>query len=150
MGKEDLIICFQDTVEKSNSDSLGERTARAIKSNRVYKERFVSPVKHRNESACIDVISGTTFDIAKRFCPYGKVAVLNFANPEHPGGGVSLGAMAQEECLCRRSNLFTCISEPNVFDDCYGYHRSIQSHFYTDRLIYTKDITVFKDDSLVP
>lgn len=58
MGKEDLIICFQENVEKSNSDSLGERTARAIKSNRVYMEGFVSPVKHRNESAYIDVISG--------------------------------------------------------------------------------------------
>lgn len=58
MRKEDLIICFQDTVEKSNSDSLGERTARAIKSNHVYKEGFISDVKHCNESAYIDVISG--------------------------------------------------------------------------------------------
>ena len=58
--------------------------------------------------------------------------------------------MAQEECLCRSSNLFACIFDQNVHDEYYGYHRGIRSHFYTDRLIYTKDVTVFKDDSTVP
>ena len=150
MGKEDLVVCFQDTFEQSNNGSLKQRTTRAVKSNRVYKEGFVSKAKHRNENASIDVYSGTTFDIAKRYCTLGKVAVLNFANPENPSGGVHLGAMAQEECLCRSSNLYACISNHNVFDEYYGYHRSVQSHFYTDRLIYTKNVTVFKDDSLVP
>ena len=150
MGKEDLVVCFQDTFEQSNNGSLKQRTTRAVKSNRVYKEGFVSKAKHRSENASIEVYSGTTFDVAKRYCTLGKVAVLNFANPENPGGGVHLGAMAQEECLCRSSNLYACISDHNVFDEYYGYHRSIQSHFYTDRLIYTKDVTVFKDDSLVP
>ena len=150
MGKEDLIVCFEDTLEKSNDGSLKQRTARSVKSNRVYKEGFVSKVKHRNENASIDVYAGTTFDVSKRYCSLGKVAVLNFANPENPGGGVQHGAMAQEECLCRNSNLYACISDPKVFDDYYGYHRGIRSHFYTDRLIYTKNVTVFKDDSLVP
>lgn len=150
MGKEELIACFQDTFKQSNNGDLKQHTEQAIRSNRVYKEGFVSQVRHRNESASIDVYSGTTYDVAKRYCSLGKVAVLNFANPENPGGGVQLGAMAQEECLCRSSNLYTCISNPNVFDEYYGYHRSIRSHFYTDRLIYTKNVTVFKDDSLVP
>lgn len=150
MGKEELIVSFQDTFEKSNNGSLKQRTARAVKSNRVYKEGFVSEVKRCNESASIDVYSGTTFDVAKRYRALGKVAVLNFANPETPGGGVQFGAMAQEECLCRSSNLFACISASNVFEEYYGYHRSVRSHFYTDRLIYTKEVTVFKDDNLVP
>lgn len=150
MGKEELVVCFQDTLEQSNNESLKQRTTRAAKSNRVYKEGFVSKVKHRNENASIDVYAGTTFDVAKRYCSLGKVAVLNFANPENPGGGVQHGAMAQEECLCRSSNLYACISDPNVFDEYYGYHRGIRSHFYTDRLIYTKSVTVFKDDNLVP
>lgn len=150
MGKEDLIVCFEDTIEKSNYGSLKQRTASSVKSNRVYKEDFISRAKHRSENAAIEVYSGSTFDVARRYCSLGKVAVLNFANPENPGGGVQLGAMAQEECLCRSSNLYACISSPNVFDEYYGYHRGIRSHFYTDRLIYTKNVTVFKDDSLVP
>lgn len=150
MVKNELISSFQDTLAKSNTGKMKRKTYHAIKSNRVYREGFVSKVKHRNESAYINVYSGTTFDVAKRYCSFGKVAVLNFANPENPGGGVQLGAMAQEECLCRSSNLYACISSPNVFDEYYGYHRSIRSHFYTDRLIYTKNVTVFKDDSVVP
>lgn len=150
MGKEDLIVCFEDTLEKSNYGSLKQRTARSVKSNRVYKEDFISRAKHRGENATIEVYSGSTFDVARRYCSLGRVAVLNFANPENPGGGVQVGAMAQEECLCRSSNLYACISSPNVFDEYYGYHRGIRSHFYTDRLIYTKNVTVFKDDSLVP
>ena len=150
MGKEDLIVCFEDTLEKSNYGSLKQRTARSVKSNRVYKEDFISRANHRGENATIEVYSGSTFDVARRYCSLGKVAVLNFANPENPGGGVQLGAMAQEECLCRSSNLYACISSPNVFDEYYGYHRGIRSHFYTDRLIYTKNVTVFKDDNLVP
>lgn len=150
MGKEELVACFQDTLEQSNNESLKQRTARAVKSNRVYKEGFISKAKHRNENASIEVYSGTTFDVAKRYSTLGKIAVLNFANPENPGGGVQLGAMAQEECLCRSSNLYACISSSNVFDEYYGYHRVLRSHFYTDRLIYTKNVTVFKDDSMVP
>lgn len=157
MGKTELIACFQDTLKRSNSKSLKRRTKRAVKSNRVYKEGFVSKVKHRKERAYIEmyagapeVYAGTTFGVAKRYCRFGKVAVLNFANPEHPGGGVLLGAMAQEESLCRSSNLYACLSSPNIFDEYYGYHRGIRSHFYTDRLIYTKNVTVFKNDSLFP
>lgn len=150
MGKEDLIVCFKDTFEKSNYGSLKQRTARSVKSNRVYKEGFVSKARHRSENASIEVYSGTTFDVARKYYSLGKVAVLNFANPENPGGGVQLGAMAQEECLCRSSNLYACISNHNVFEEYYSYHRSIRNHFYTDRLIYTKDIIVFKNDSIVP
>lgn len=150
MGKEELVACFQDTLEKSYCDSLRQRTQRSVKSNRVYKEGFVSNAKHRSWHTSIDVCAGTTFDIARKYRSSGKIAVLNFANPEHPGGGVQLGAMAQEECLCRSSNLFACINDPNIFEDYYGYHRRLKNRFYSDRLIYTKDVSVFKDDSIVP
>ena len=105
MGKEELVACFQDTLEKSYCDSLRQRTQRSVKSNRIYKEGFVSNAKHRSWHTSIDVCAGTTFDIARKYRSGGKIAVLNFANPEHPGGGVQLGAMAQEECLCRSSEV---------------------------------------------
>lgn len=150
MGKENLIVCFQHTVEMSKTGSLERKTSQAVKSNKVYKEGFVSTIPERNESSSIIVKAGTTFDAARQYCALGKVAVLNFANPENPGGGVALGAMAQEECLCRSSNLYLCLSNDNVFADYYLYHRSLKNHFYTDRLIYTKGVTVFKNDSPVP
>lgn len=76
--------------------------------------------------------------------------MLNFANPHYPGGGVHNGDMAQEECLCRSSNLYPCISNKNVFNDYYLYHKDMNHYFFSDRLIYTKGVTVFKDDSDVP
>lgn len=150
MGKEELIVCFQDTLEMSKTGVLGQKTSQAIKSNIVYKEGFISNTPKRSEQSSVIVQAGTTSDTARQYRFLGKVAVLNFANPENPGGGVNFGAMAQEECLCRSSNLYLCISDRNVFDDYYLFHRGIKNQFFSDRLIYTKDVTVFKNDNEVP
>jgi uncharacterized protein (TIGR02452 family) len=40
-----------------------------------------------------------------------KVMIINMANANHPGGGYKNGAGAQEENLCRRSNLSDCVEE---------------------------------------
>lgn len=150
MSSSQLIESFQQTLEMSNHGLLGKRTDKAQKSNRVYKEGFVSKVEPRHEQPSIIVEANTSFAAAKNYRRLGKVAVLNFANPENPGGGVRLGAMAQEECLCRSSNLFCCLNAPNVYTDYYAYHRNREDYFSSDRLIYTKDVTVFKDDSVAP
>ncbi len=102
--KELLIDCFNDTLNISNKILLAE-TANAINSNKVYKENFISDNREDKYSAKIEVIVNTSFNTAKKYLQFGKVAVLNFANPHFPGGGVKNGAMAQEECLCRSSNL---------------------------------------------
>ena len=67
---------------------------------------------------------------------------------EVPGGGVKNGAKAQEESLCRCSNLYPCLSSPRVQEKFYKYHYLKKRFFYSDRVIYTKDVTVFKDDEL--
>lgn len=152
--KNDLILSFKDSLNIAYSEKLLAATEGAIRSSRVYKEGFTSnTVSSHYENTTVDVVfvvSGTTFATAKGFCKFGRVAVLNFANPENPGGGVQNGAMAQEECLCRSSNLYPCLCDKSVFADFYLYHRNLRSFFYSDRLIYTKGVTVFKDDSDVP
>lgn len=150
-NKNDLVFAFRDTLNISNG-LLKVQTEKAIESNRVYKENFVAK---RNNANCFGsencvVEANTTFDSAKKYLQYGKTAVLNFANPHYPGGGVQNGAMAQEECLCRSSNLYACISAQNVFDSFYLYNRNIGDDFFSDRLIYTKGITVFKNDNDIP
>ncbi len=72
------------------------------------------------------------------------------AHGPHPGGGVQNGAMAQEECLCRSSILYPCLIDDNVFTEYYQYHKELKNTFFSDRLIYTKDVTVFKDDNTIP
>ena len=150
MNKNELISCFQDTLKRAHSGSLNEKTAESCRTNKIYKEGFVSNVPRRNEHSGVIVECGTTFAAAMKYLHIGKTVVLNFANPENPGGGVQYGAMAQEECLCRSSNLYPCLCDANVFYDYYEYHRNLKNTFYSDRLIYTKKITVFKDDNDIP
>ncbi|NGX44180.1 MAG: hypothetical protein K1060chlam3_00345 [Candidatus Anoxychlamydiales bacterium] len=61
----------------------------------------------------VEIIEGDTFDVAltlKNEKKYKNVAVLNMANQTSPGGGFLQGSSAQEEALCRRSNLFDSIN----------------------------------------
>lgn len=151
MQQNALVQCFLDTQRLARSAALQEKTAAAQASNKVYPEGFRAAKRTAyKKRAEILVKADTTFSVARKYCSVGRVAVLNFANPETPGGGVQNGAMAQEECLCRSSNLYACLCAENVFTDYYLYHRTLHNAFYSDRVIYTKNITVFKDDSEVP
>lgn len=145
---EKLIECFEDTLRLCESTELKTKTENAKSSSKVYLEGFVAKPNRKETNADITVENTTTFAAAGHYKSYGRVAVLNFANPEVPGGGVKKGAVAQEECLCRCSNLYPCITSPAVYDDFYGYHYKHGRFFYSDSVIYTKDVTVFKDDNL--
>lgn len=76
-----------------------------------------------------------------------RVAALNFADALTPGGLVWEGETTQEEDLCRCSNLYPCISQDKVFDNYYGYNRSLENDIYSDRLIYSSDVLFFKDET---
>ncbi|WP_405514117.1 TIGR02452 family protein [Streptomyces canus] len=73
----------------------------------------------------------------------GRTAVLNFASARNPGGGYLNGAQAQEEALCRASALYTCQLEAREF---YDHHRAHRDPFYTDRVIHSPAVPVFRDD----
>lgn len=60
-------------------------------------------VPHRGYKTKVYVENIDTFEKAKEFGP--RCAVLNMASRRHPGGGVANGSRAQEEELCRRSDL---------------------------------------------
>lgn len=149
MNRSDLIAAFQDTVAFSESDILREKTTQAATSSKVYLENFQAHSHLEGHNATITVEEDTTFSAARRYFVAGKTAVLNFANPVTPGGGAQNGAMAQEECLCRSSNLYVCLTS-SPFLDYYQYNRSLHNHFYSDRIIYTKGVTVFKTDDEIP
>ena len=73
----------------------------------------------------------------------GDVAVLNFASARSPGGGFLNGAVAQEESLARSSALYPCLLTAGEF---YAHHRSRANPVYTDRVIYSPAVPVFRDD----
>ena len=147
----DLIKCFNDTMGLATEGKLRHKTRKAQKSVRVYKEGFTAK-KHKKFYSKADIIveRNTSFASASKYLKYGRTAVLNFANPVHPGGGVEVGAMAQEECLCRSSNLFACLSGKAAKEEFYDYHMNNGNNMNSDRLIYIRNVTVFKSDDYIP
>jgi uncharacterized protein (TIGR02452 family) len=94
----------------------------------------------------ISVINGTTLSAARRLHEsHGaeRVALLNFASARNPGGGFLLGSQAQEESLARASGLYASISRMTEY---YEANRSHRSALYTDHMIYSPRVPVFRDD----
>ncbi|CAL9352800.1 TIGR02452 family protein [Streptomyces sp. NPDC090994] len=89
----------------------------------------------------IEVTGESSLEAARRLG--GDTAVLNFASARNPGGGYLNGAQAQEEALCRASALYTCLLRARDF---YDHHRAHRDPFYTDRVVYSPAVPVFRDD----
>lgn len=73
-----------------------------------------------------------------------KVAVLNFANPVTPGGGVRRGAKAQEETLCLRSTLLKSLESAEA-TKYYDYNRALRTYGGSDAVILSDNVEVIRD-----
>ncbi|MDH6223206.1 MULTISPECIES: TIGR02452 family protein [Streptomyces] len=93
----------------------------------------------------VEVTPESSLEAAHRLARGGgdPVAVLNFASARNPGGGYLNGAQAQEEALCRGSALYTCLLRAPEY---YRHHRTDRSPFYSDRVIHSPAVPVFRDD----
>ena len=92
----------------------------------------------------ITLTTESTFSAAHRLVSEGKkVCCLNFASAKNPGGGFLGGAQAQEECLARASALYESLNSKFEY---YEVNRAFSSCMYTDHMIYSPDVPVFRDD----
>jgi uncharacterized protein (TIGR02452 family) len=89
----------------------------------------------------VEVTGESTLAAARRLGD--GAAALNFASARNPGGGFLNGAQAQEESLARSSALYPCLRAAGEF---YAYHRADRGLLYTDRVIYSPRVPVFRDD----
>lgn len=167
ISRESLIASFQDTQACTNGFVLSQRTRQSMMLTRVYEEGLHSGMRVFDRKGIICFLPMTTFEAARAIRTFGdeyfhtlrnffspesvdRIAVLNFANPVEPGGGVSWGAIAQEECLCRSSNLFPCLAQKKVRQDYYQQHAGAKQSAASDRVVYVPDVTVYKSDDILP
>lgn len=93
-----------------------------------------------------EVVNATTLHAARQHVeatPGARVLALNFASARHPGGGFLKGSQAQEESLARASGLYACIAQ---FPQMYETNLRFRSCLYTDHMIYSPDVPVFRND----
>ncbi|TXS43802.1 TIGR02452 family protein [Streptomyces sp. OR43] len=98
-----------------------------------------------NRTPRIEVTGESSLQAAARMTGEGpgRIAVLNYASARNPGGGYLNGAQAQEEALCRGSALYATLLRAPEY---YAHHRAERSAFYTDRVIHSPGVPVFRDD----
>jgi uncharacterized protein (TIGR02452 family) len=93
----------------------------------------------------ISVCNCTTFAAARSLIDagYTNPLCLNFASAKNPGGGFLSGSQAQEECLARASALHQSLASQMMY---YEVNRSHSSALYTNHIIYSPRVPVFRSD----
>ncbi|RST17713.1 TIGR02452 family protein [Streptomyces sp. WAC05374] len=125
--------------------SIGAQVAAALAGTRMYGPEPVAVTPDTGRTTRFEVTGESSLEAAHRLvrAAPGEVAVLNFSSARNPGGGYLNGAQAQEEALCRASALYATLLRVPEF---YAHHRADRSPFYTDRVIHSPGVPVFRDD----
>ena len=153
MGRDENVIVFKDT---ENLCKTNPRISEAVKRSTSAQKLILEGDKLEDQKkglyedvANVIVTKKRTFEAAAAY-KNQHVAVHNFASASNPGGGVTKGANAQEECLCRCSGLYFCLNTPAMWDGFYKPHRDAHDPIHNDDIIYTPGVTVFKTDTATP
>lgn len=146
----------QETVDIINNgfyESLsGQRveleaeTNYMLENTKLYRpDGFVLEKNIRDQELSIQLSDETTFSAARRLNDDGvEACCLNFASAKNPGGGFLGGAQAQEECLARASALYVSLNSKFEY---YEINRKFKSCIYTDHMIYSPAVPIFRDDN---
>jgi len=140
------------TSPSGRTVSIAGGLARAVGSTVLYRPGELDALLGRlpagpgaDAGTRIEVTGETTLAAAHRLCGGGTVPfALNFASAKNPGGGFLNGAHAQEEGLARSSGLYTSLRSAGEF---YDFHRAQRDLLYSDHMIYSPGVPVFRDDA---
>ena len=156
-AKQKRINIFEDTLDLcKKNETLKQSVQHSIQNQRFIKEcDVIETLPYRYETKAEIVVSKKrSFEAAMGYRDI-KLCVHNFASATNAGGGVTRGSNAQEECLCRCSTLYPCISDEHMKSSFHHAHKTMLRNgtltsLYNDDCIYTPDVTIFKSDTSFP
>lgn len=142
---EEIVAAGSYRTSDGPEVSLAEAVRAAREGTRVVGPGPVPVPAAEPVPTVVEVTAESSLEAARRLAGEGTdpVAVLNFASARNPGGGYLHGAQAQEEALCRGSALYSCLLRAPEY---YAHHRSDRDPFYSDRVIHSPAVPVFRDD----
>ncbi|MEV4823244.1 TIGR02452 family protein [Micromonospora sp. NPDC049274] len=121
---------------------IGEKVRAAVAGTRLHLPDEVFAAGDAEPGAGrVEVTNESTLQAARRLAP--GAACLVFASAKNAGGGFLSGAQAQEESVARSSALYPCLRAAPEF---YAFHRAQRDLRYSDRVIFSPDVPVFRDD----
>lgn len=124
---------------KTFTDSL-------LNSTKVYKSPLRCKTKEKLGVCRLEFDRNDTISSVLYWTRQGyKVCALNFADAITPGGLVFQGEVTQEEDLCRCSNLYESLIKPECIENYYNYNNSLGTSIFSDRVIYSKGVYVFRE-----
>lgn len=153
MGRADNIKIFQDTEKLCKENSrLKLAIKHSIDCQKLILEtdETIKCAKKKYDTPAKVIVSRKRSYEAAAAYKDKNICVHNFASASNPGGGVTRGANAQEECLCRCSSLYSCLNTPEMWNGFYKPHRIAKNPIHNDDIIYTPDVVVFKTDEVFP
>ncbi|MBK1784289.1 TIGR02452 family protein [Prauserella cavernicola] len=142
-----IVASGRYTSASGSTVDISPAVFESVRGTRLYlpEQTTAPPQPEPDVAAKIEVVECSTLAAARQLVDDGRdePACLNFASARKPGGGYRTGARAQEESLARASGLVACLEAAPGY---YSHHRAHRDALYTDRIIYSPGVPVFRDD----
>ena len=152
--QEQLIAVFEDTQTYYTENPMLAEAVKESRDHTVFHPADDYPeLREAKGEGRITVTNSKTFQAAmeqSKAHPGKRIAVLNFASPTNPGGGVKRGSSAQEESLCRCSTLYPTIDRRWLWDKYYTPNRNAHDPVGSDACIYSSGVVICKTDDSIP
>ena len=150
--RERNVEIFNDTMDViKHSEKLTKSVEEILKKQKLIlaNVKIDNNTEDRASDAKVILSKKRTLEAASSYIGK-KVCVHNFASATNPGGGVTRGSQAQEESICRCTDLYLCLNIEVYLNKFYGEHRKAHNPIYNDDIIYSPGVDVFKTDTKEP
>lgn len=150
MNRDELKNLSEETLNIIKNGSFitnkGQFDVKTHIDNIEYTQEYIfKDIPKKKGSPKYQILEKTTINAIRLLKKdFEDICILNFASATNIGGGFLKGSNAQEESICRSSNLYAYLEKCNNY---YYTNRKTKSPLYTDYIIYSKNVIGFRDSN---